>query len=223
MVFDREERAQEGKIEIAVDKANQAYKNMHKRPEMNILSPGQEVIVDHLDRLEVVKIILDKYGGSEPEQKILLLLQNDQIQVLSLDKLMIMSTKELKYIHYLLRVEDETSSLWSNMILSNIRKKILDDGLGSTSRKANPTISDRLCQHHRAEEIEAVRGEMRRGLDWGWGGDEEEGVFEEENWASVLDTDADERLLRNKEERGIGKMGKRKKVAYFCDESGDED
>ncbi|KAL8109151.1 hypothetical protein AgCh_025296 [Apium graveolens] len=55
---------------------------------------------------------------------------------------------------------------------------------------------------------------MRRGLDWGWGGDEEEGVFEEENWASVLDTDADERLLRNKEERGIGKMGKRKKVAH---------
>ncbi|KAL8148816.1 hypothetical protein AgCh_005983 [Apium graveolens] len=54
---------------------------------------------------------------------------------------------------------------------------------------------------------------MRRGLYWGWGGDEEEGVFEEENWALVVDTDADERLLRNKEERGIGKMGKRKKVA----------
>ena len=40
---------------------------------------------------------------------------------------MIMSTKELKYNHYLLRVEDETSRLWSNMILAIIKRRILDD------------------------------------------------------------------------------------------------
>lgn len=51
---------------------------------------------------------------------------------------------------------------------------------------------------------------------------DEEG-FLDENWASVVDSDADERLLRNEEERVNGKMGKRKKVAYFSDESGDED
>lgn len=53
--------------------------------------------------------------------------------------------------------------------------------------------------------------------------DEGEG-FEEENWASVVDTGADERLLmREKEaERNKGKREK-KKVSYFSDESGDED
>ena len=76
-----------------------------------------------------MKLILDKHDGSESEPKILLLLQNDQIQVLSLDEPMIMSTKELKYIHYLLRVEDETSRLLSSMILANITRRILDNDL----------------------------------------------------------------------------------------------
>ena len=36
--------------------------------------PGQKVTADHLDRLEAVKIILDKHDGSESKKKILLLL-----------------------------------------------------------------------------------------------------------------------------------------------------
>lgn len=86
-----------------------------------------------------------------------------------------------------------------------------------------------LGKRERPEPKKARRFEGRREGNWngggeGEGGEEgEEGVFEEENWASVVDSDADERLLRNEEERGSGKVGKRKKVGYFSDESGDED
>ncbi|XP_057471769.1 U11/U12 small nuclear ribonucleoprotein 31 kDa protein [Actinidia eriantha] len=58
---------------------------------------------------------------------------------------------------------------------------------------------------------------------------EEEGVdevFEDDNWASVVDTFADERLLmREKEEVGKRKKGgmREKKSSYFSDESDDED
>ncbi|KAK1378575.1 U11/U12 small nuclear ribonucleoprotein 31 kDa protein [Heracleum sosnowskyi] len=75
------------------------------------------------------------------------------------------------------------------------------------------------------ERPEPKKGRRFEG-NWNAGGegeaDGEQGVFEE-NWASVVDSDADERLLRNEEERGSGRMGKRKKVGYFSDESGDED
>ena len=46
-------------------------------------SPQHEITADHLDRLEAVKIILDKHDSSESKQMILLLLQNDHVQVLS--------------------------------------------------------------------------------------------------------------------------------------------
>lgn len=55
-------------------------------------------------------------------------------------------------------------------------------------------------------------------------GDEEEVTFEEDNWASVVDSGADQRLLMAHEEQP--KMGKGKKVkksSYFSDESGEED
>ncbi|KAL3732014.1 hypothetical protein ACJRO7_028803 [Eucalyptus globulus] len=61
----------------------------------------------------------------------------------------------------------------------------------------------------------------------GGGGDDEGEVFEEENWASVVDDGADERLLRRereeREERERVKERREKKVSYFSDESDEED
>ncbi|KAM6584394.1 hypothetical protein CsatB_011396 [Cannabis sativa] len=53
-------------------------------------------------------------------------------------------------------------------------------------------------------------------------------VFEDDNWASVVDSGADERLLREASggDGGCGeeeKKRKLKKTSYFSDESGDED
>ncbi|KAL8104641.1 hypothetical protein AgCh_028751 [Apium graveolens] len=83
--------------------------------------PGQEVTIDHLNRLEALKIIIDKHNGSKPKEKIMLMLEGDQVQVLSSDKLLMMSTNELKYIHYLLMVENQSSKEWLKQFL---RKKI---------------------------------------------------------------------------------------------------
>ncbi|PSS05070.1 U11/U12 small nuclear ribonucleoprotein [Actinidia chinensis var. chinensis] len=71
------------------------------------------------------------------------------------------------------------------------------------------------------------RGGGRKGEEEKW--EEEEGVdevFEDDNWASVVDTGADERLLmREKDEVGKRKKGvkREKKSSYFSDESDNED
>ncbi|KAL5981791.1 hypothetical protein ACLOJK_015856 [Asimina triloba] len=54
---------------------------------------------------------------------------------------------------------------------------------------------------------------------------EAEAVFEDDNWASVVDTrGVDEREVARGGGAGTGKGGKReKKVSYFSDESGDDD
>ncbi|GMP68645.1 hypothetical protein CsSME_00028197 [Camellia sinensis var. sinensis] len=76
------------------------------------------------------------------------------------------------------------------------------------------------------------RGGGRKGGEEEWEEEEEEGgggeVFEDDNWASVVDTDADERrLIGEKEEIGRKRKkenGKReKKSSYFSDESDDEE
>ncbi|KAK9282826.1 hypothetical protein L1049_011049 [Liquidambar formosana] len=71
-------------------------------------------------------------------------------------------------------------------------------------------------------------GAVRRGEeddeDGGGGSDGGEG-FEDDNWASVVDNGADERLLRGSEEVvvEVKKKGKReRKVSYFSDESDEE-
>ncbi|CAK9159681.1 unnamed protein product [Ilex paraguariensis] len=66
------------------------------------------------------------------------------------------------------------------------------------------------------------------GVDRGEGEWEEDGggeVWEEENWASVVDNGADERLLmREDDDLGEKNKGKReKRKGYFSDESDEEE
>lgn len=72
----------------------------------------------------------------------------------------------------------------------------------------------------------------RRSKEEEWGGDDDETggdeVFEDDNWASVVDNGADERLLGGRdasqdEGRKKGKKEKAKKPSYFSDESDKEE
>lgn len=59
--------------------------------------------------------------------------------------------------------------------------------------------------------------------DEGGGSDGGE-AFEDDNWASVVDTGADERLLKGSDGLGVRKKGKKeKKASYFSDESDEEE
>ncbi|XP_023549591.1 U11/U12 small nuclear ribonucleoprotein 31 kDa protein [Cucurbita pepo subsp. pepo] len=53
-----------------------------------------------------------------------------------------------------------------------------------------------------------------------WGSDDGEG-FEDDNWASVVDGDADQRLLTSSE--NVVEKKKAKKASYFSDESGEDE
>ncbi|CBI31391.3 unnamed protein product, partial [Vitis vinifera] len=49
-------------------------------------------------------------------------------------------------------------------------------------------------------------------------------AFEDDNWASVVDTGADQRLLKGSEGLEMRKKGKKeKKASYFSDESDEEE
>ncbi|KAL4575239.1 hypothetical protein LXL04_022081 [Taraxacum kok-saghyz] len=72
-------------------------------------------------------------------------------------------------------------------------------------------------------------GGYRRSKEEEGGGDDDEiggdEVFEDDNWASVVDNEADERLLGGSDgnQGKKGKKDKRKKTSYFSDESDKED
>lgn len=53
-------------------------------------------------------------------------MKNKSVKKISLQELLVKSTKELKYVHYLLKAGNEVSKLWSRMILSTIRKRFVD-------------------------------------------------------------------------------------------------
>lgn len=45
-----------------------------------------------------------------------------------IEELLIKSTKELKYVHYLLKVKNQVTKEWSEMILATIRRRFQDGG-----------------------------------------------------------------------------------------------
>lgn len=85
---------------------------------------GEVVIVSHLNKLEVFKIVHDDIDSAEVKEKMLYFIENREVKVLLREKLLMKPTKELKYVHYLLRVEYQTSRSWSNMIIDTIRRRI---------------------------------------------------------------------------------------------------
>lgn len=53
-------------------------------------------------------------------------LKGGSVEMITLQELLMKSTKELKYVHYLLKPKNQVYVSWSNMILNAIRKRIQD-------------------------------------------------------------------------------------------------
>ena len=85
-----------------------------------------------------MEIVNDKYDGIGKKQRMIYFLIDKTTRVLSMEDLLMKTTKELKYVHYILKVKDKTTEIWSNIILSKIRKRIMD-GSSSYDGKYIPT------------------------------------------------------------------------------------
>ncbi|KAK1387712.1 hypothetical protein POM88_015890 [Heracleum sosnowskyi] len=53
-------------------------------------------------------------------------MEDGSVKILSIQDLLIKTTKELKYVHYLLKWKNEVCKVWSDMILSTIRRRFLE-------------------------------------------------------------------------------------------------
>ena len=87
---------------------------------------------DHLTRVEFVEIVHDTHDGVEKKEKMIYFLDDGTTRVLSMEDLMIKTTKELKYIHYHLIVTNKVTEIWSSIILSNMKKRIMNGGSSCT-------------------------------------------------------------------------------------------
>lgn len=117
-----------------------------------------------------------------------------------------------------------------------IRKKVYKDKsrcyeCGEEGHLSYECPKNRLGPRERPEPSKkSRRGGFQKGVQGEWEEEEEDGgaeVFEDDNWASVVDTGVDQRLMtREKEEtwKRKKKDGKReKKLSYFSDESDNDD
>ncbi|XP_059628348.1 U11/U12 small nuclear ribonucleoprotein 31 kDa protein [Cornus florida] len=121
-----------------------------------------------------------------------------------------------------------------------IRRKVYKDKsrcyeCGESGHLSYECPKNQLGPRERPQPKRARRGGGSGGSGRGGGGEEEEEWeeeegggegFEDDNWASVVDTGVDERLLMREEgvgERRKAKGKREKKSSYFSDESGDDE
>ncbi|KAK1388151.1 hypothetical protein POM88_016329 [Heracleum sosnowskyi] len=79
---------------------------------------------ENLNNLLSVDIVIDCHDGSEKKEKLLYFMRDSSVKILSIQDLLVKTTKELKYVHYLLRWKNEVCKVWSDMILSTIRRRL---------------------------------------------------------------------------------------------------
>lgn len=104
-------------------------------------SPDEKLTAEHLEKIESVAIVEDHWDTKDIKQKMIYFLHDNTTRVLPIEDLLIKSNKELKFVQYLLRVTNETTALWSRMILNTIRRRMVD-GDGSYTGEYTPSYTD---------------------------------------------------------------------------------
>ncbi|KAK1384549.1 hypothetical protein POM88_022284 [Heracleum sosnowskyi] len=88
---------------------------------------GGNLTSEHLNNLLVVDIVIDCHDGTEKKEKLLYFMKDGSVKIMSIQELLVKSTKKLKYVHYLLKWKNKVCKEWSYMILSTIRRRF-DEG-----------------------------------------------------------------------------------------------
>ncbi|KAL8102550.1 hypothetical protein AgCh_027165 [Apium graveolens] len=86
---------------------------------------GERISPSHLEKVEAVKIVYRKINDNDVREEILYFLRDGKVKCFTLQQLLMKTVTELKYIHYLLRVENSVTRNWSSMILEVIRRRVM--------------------------------------------------------------------------------------------------
>ncbi|KAK1365979.1 hypothetical protein POM88_041540 [Heracleum sosnowskyi] len=99
------------------------YLNMPHVDPYALTEIGGILTSEHLNNLLDVDIVIDCHDGTEKKEKLLYFMKDGSVKILSIQDLLVKTTKELKYVHYLLKWKNKVCKEWSDMILSTIRRR----------------------------------------------------------------------------------------------------
>ncbi|KAK1396951.1 hypothetical protein POM88_006814 [Heracleum sosnowskyi] len=115
---------------------------------------------ENLNNLLSVDIVIDCHDGSEKKEKLLYFMKDGSVKILSIQDLLVKTTKELKYVHYLVKWKNEVCKVWSDMILATIRRRL--DGNRNFNGNYTP-----MYLNQRGQDVEMQRGTAIKEMSFG--------------------------------------------------------
>ncbi|KAK1358971.1 hypothetical protein POM88_043445 [Heracleum sosnowskyi] len=93
------------------------YLNMSYVDPYSLTEIGGTLTSENLNNLLAVDIVIDCHDGFDKKEKLLYFMKDGSVKILSIQDLLMKTTHELKYVHYLLRSKNQICKEWSDMIL----------------------------------------------------------------------------------------------------------
>ena len=103
------------------------YLNMTYVDPYSLTEIGGTLTSENLNNLLAVDIVIDCHDGFDKKEKLLYFMKDGSVKILSIQDLLMKTTQELKYVHYLLKRKNQVCKVWSDMILSTIRRRLDGD------------------------------------------------------------------------------------------------
>ncbi|KAK1402014.1 hypothetical protein POM88_001619 [Heracleum sosnowskyi] len=121
---------------------------------------GGTLTSENLNNLLAVDIVIDCHDGFEKKEKLLYFMKDGSVKILSIQDLLMKTTQELKYVHYLLRWKNQVCKVWADMILSTIRRRL--DGNSNFDGNYIP-----MYLNQRGQDVEMQRGTAVKEVTFG--------------------------------------------------------
>ncbi|KAK1368062.1 hypothetical protein POM88_034154 [Heracleum sosnowskyi] len=121
---------------------------------------GGNLTSENLNNLLSVDIEIDCHDSSEKKEKLFYYMKDGSVKILSIQDLLVKTTKELKYVHYLLRWKNEVCTVWSDMIFATIRRRL--DGNRNFNGNYTP-----MYLNQRGQDVEMQRGTAVKEMSFG--------------------------------------------------------
>ncbi|KAK1380858.1 hypothetical protein POM88_027602 [Heracleum sosnowskyi] len=136
------------------------YLNMSYVDPYSLTEIGGTLTSENLNNLIAVDIVIDCHDGFDKKEKLLYFMKDGSVKILSIQDLLMKTTQELKYVHYLLRSKNQICKEWSDMILSTIRRRL--DGNNNFNGNYIP-----MYLNQRGQDVEMKRGTAVKEVNFG--------------------------------------------------------
>ncbi|KAK1360233.1 hypothetical protein POM88_044707 [Heracleum sosnowskyi] len=136
------------------------YINMSYVDPYSLTEIGGTLTSENLNNLLAVDIVIDCHDGFDKKEKLMYFMKDGSVKILSIQDLLMKTTQELKYVHYLLRSKNKMCKEWSDMILSTIRRRL--DGNSNFNGNYTP-----MYLNQRGQDVEMQRGTAVKEVTFG--------------------------------------------------------